>query len=79
LQKKKEAEEAIYVEIDLNSTIRKKLSNHIRGKTIQKSKDRKMYHTRVTGIPKKEAQEIYDILEVKTIKNRIIKENSFHL
>ncbi|MDP8221063.1 MAG: hypothetical protein P9X26_06940 [Candidatus Stygibacter frigidus] len=60
-------------------TIRKKLSSHMRGTTIQKSKDGKIYHTRVTGIPEKEAQKIYDILEVKKTKNRIIKESSFHL
>jgi len=60
-------------------TIRKKLSSHMRGTTIQKSKDGKMYHTRVTGIPEKEAKKIYDILEMKTIENRIIKESSFHL
>ncbi len=60
-------------------TIRTKLTSHMRGTTIQKSRDGKMYHTRVTGIPEKEAQEIYDILGVKIKKKRIIKETSFHL
>jgi len=33
----------------------------------------------VTGIPEKEVQEIYDILEVKRDKKLIIKEASFYL
>ena len=54
-------------------TVRNILSTHMRGTTIQKSKEGKMYHTRVNGTPEKEAKAIFDLLGVKMKKKRIIK------
>jgi hypothetical protein len=55
------------------TTIRQKLSNHMRSTTIQTSKAGDIYHTRVTGIPEKDAQEIYDLLVIPVKSDRKIK------
>ena len=54
------------------TTIRQKLSNHMRSTTIQTSKSGDIYHTRVTGIPEKDAQEIYDLLNIPVKSDRKI-------
>lgn len=59
--------------------LREKLSNHMRGTTVQKAKDGKTYYIRVTGKPEKEVQEIYDILKIKVKLERIISTTPFHL
>ena len=55
------------------TTIRQKLSNHMRSTTIQTAKSGDIHHTRVTGIPEKEAQEIYDLLNIPIKPDRKIK------
>ena len=54
------------------TTIRQKLSNHLRSTTVQTAKSGDVYHTRVTGIPEKDAKEIYDILNIPVKANRKI-------
>jgi len=55
------------------TTIRQKLSNHMRSTTVQTSKAGDIYHTRVTGIPEKDAQEIYDLLSISVKSDRKIR------
>jgi len=45
----------------------------MRSTTIQTSKAGDIYHTRVTGIPEKDAQEIYDLLVIPVKSDRKIK------
>ena len=54
-------------------TIRQKLSNHMRSTTVQTSKSGDVFKTRVTGIPEKSAQDIYDLLNIIIKSDRKIK------
>ena len=60
-------------------TIMTNLENHNRVTVIQKSKSGDIYYTRVTGIPEKDAEEIYDLLNISVKKNRKIKKQFTHL
>jgi hypothetical protein len=60
------------------TTIRHKLSSHMRSTTIQTSKAGDIYHTRVTGIPEMDAQEIYDLLIIPVKSGRKIKKILVH-
>ena len=60
-------------------TIMTNLENHNRVTIIQKSISSDIYFTRVTGIPEKDAKEIYDLLNISVKKNRKIKKQLTHL
>jgi len=61
------------------SSIMARVGNHQRATTIQKSKSGDAYYIRVTGTPKAEAREIYDLLNIAVKKNRLIKKQHSHL
>jgi len=60
-------------------TILFNLKNHMRSTTIQKSKSGDIYNIRVSGIPEKDAKEIYELLNIPIKTNRKIKKQIIHL
>ena len=58
--------------------IKQILSNHMRGTTIQRAKSGEIYNIRVTGLPEKEAKEIYDLLNIEIKMERKIKKQKIH-
>ena len=61
------------------NTIMSNVKTHYRSTTIQKSRSGDIYYTRVTGIPEKDAKEIYELLDITIKKNRKIKKQQIHL